>query len=83
MKKFRIEAEVKLAGTRQTVIEWLEDAHLTDGLDPHAFALTYAPTGVSKLLDLGYTESEVAEARFTMQPARIQMAPFAGAPPAF
>jgi len=73
MKKFRIEAEVRLAPSGQIIVEWLEDAHLTDGLDPDAFALHYAPTGVEKLLGLGYSEGEVAQARFIMQPARLQL----------
>jgi hypothetical protein len=73
MKKFRIEAEVTLASNGRKIVEWLEDAHLTDGLDPAAFALSYAPSGVEKLLDLGYTEREVAGARFVMQPTRLQL----------
>lgn len=71
MKKFRIEAEIRLRSNGQTMVEWLEDAHLTDGLDPSAFVLQYTPAGVRKLLDLGYTETEVAEARFVMQPTRL------------
>ena len=73
MKKYRIIAELTLVATGEAVTEWLEDAHLTDGLDPTAFALQYAPSGASRLRDLGYAQAEVAKAQFHMRPVRLPL----------
>jgi len=73
MKKYRIEAQLVLASSGEAVTEHLEDAHLTQGVDPNLFAMQYALTGKDRLRDLGYTEREIAAARFVLHPARREL----------
>jgi hypothetical protein len=72
MRKYRIEAQIVLV-TGVPVVEQLEDAHLTRGIDPEQFVTQYALTGKDRLRGLGYTDREVATARFTLHPLKREL----------